>query len=170
MTRAYGVNAKMNFGFESTYGTPPVSGYFQVPFVSCDFNEEQKLIADDTIGHGREEIDPGRDMIDVVHNLEVPVDLRNIGLWLKALLGQSVDTGTTPNYVHTFTSGAATLPSISRELAFTDIGRYSMASGIVLDELTFPFITAGMVNAKGKYIGQKDARAGSSGAGTPAVD
>ena len=34
----------LNLGFESTYGTPPVSGYRRLPFVSSNIGAEQGLI------------------------------------------------------------------------------------------------------------------------------
>ena len=34
MSRAYGWNASLLFGFEQSYGVLPESGYYQVPFIS----------------------------------------------------------------------------------------------------------------------------------------
>jgi hypothetical protein len=51
----------------------------------------------------------------------VPVDVINIGHWLRLLLGAPTTTGTTPNYTHSFGSGAATLPSQAIEVGYPDV-------------------------------------------------
>src|SRR3546814_8158840 len=50
MARAYGANASLLAAFESTYGSTPVDGYWQLPFVSTALGSEQGLIANDQIG------------------------------------------------------------------------------------------------------------------------
>ena len=44
MSRAYGWNASLLFGFEQSYGVLPESGYHQVPFISSSLDSEQGLI------------------------------------------------------------------------------------------------------------------------------
>lgn len=94
MARARGANAILAAAFESTYGTPPASGFVQLPFVSAALGEEQKLIANDLLGLGREPQAPVLDVIVNEGDIVVPVDLRNFGYWLKLLLGAPA---TTPN-------------------------------------------------------------------------
>ena len=94
MARAYGANASLLAAFESTYGSTPVDGYWQLPFVSTSLGSEQGLIANDLIGLGRDPSAPIRDVIKVEGDMVVPLDVRHIGLWLKALLGEPTSVGT----------------------------------------------------------------------------
>ncbi|HEY4112861.1 MAG TPA: phage tail tube protein [Rhizomicrobium sp.] len=87
MARARGANAQLCVAYESTYGTPPGSGFYKVPFVSANIGDEQDLIASDLLGQGRDPADPAQDVINNAGDIVVPVDLRNFGLWLKGLLG-----------------------------------------------------------------------------------
>ncbi|HEY1630798.1 MAG TPA: phage tail tube protein [Rhizomicrobium sp.] len=92
MARARGANAVMALAFETSYGVPPFSGFFTVPFVSSQLGEEQGLIASDLLGQGRDPADPSPDVINDTGDVVIPVDARNIGHWLKALCGAPTTT------------------------------------------------------------------------------
>ena len=87
MARARGANAVMAAAFESTYGTPPGSGYRKLPIVSAALGEEQGLIESDLLGYGREPLSPAYDVVTNESDIVVPIDHRNVGFWLKALFG-----------------------------------------------------------------------------------
>lgn len=115
MARAYGANASLLAAFEPSYGTHPsgTTEYWKLPFVSTSLGSEQGLIANDLIGLGRDPSAPIRDVIKVEGDMVVPIDLRNFGLWLKALLGAPVSTGDV-DHQHTFGSGQPVLPNRPR--------------------------------------------------------
>lgn len=142
MARAYGANTQLLGQFETVYGTPPTGNYIKFPFVSSDLGSEQGLIASDLLGQGRDPSQPIRDVIRVEGNVVVPVDLRNFGHWLKALLGAPTTTGTGP-YTHTFASGAASLPSIALEVGMPDVPIYFTEAGVRVNSAQLSFSRSG---------------------------
>ena len=129
MARARGSNAVCVAAFETTYGTPPGSGYRKLPFVSSQLGEERNLIESDLLGYGREPLDPIKDVANNDGDLVVPVDVNNFGNWLRLYMGPPVTTAGTPN-VHVFTSGAASLPSMALELGLPEVPSFGMNYGV----------------------------------------
>lgn len=166
MARARGANAIMAAAFETTYGTPPASGYKKLPFVSSALGEEQNLIESDLLGLGREPLPPSKDVANNEGDVVVPVDLRNFGYWLKLLLGAPTTTGTGP-YTHTFVSGALALPSMAIEIGLPDVPSYGMNFGVRANSMTIQMQRSGLLNATMGLIAQGETRSASSGAGTP---
>ncbi len=166
MARAYGARAQLLAKFETTYGAAPTGNYDKLPFVSSGLGAAQNLIESDLIGQGREPLIASRDVIDVDGDIVVPVDLRNIGQWLKALLGAPVTTGTGP-FTHTYVSGAPALPSLAIEVGFPEVPAFLTMTGCLLDRMALSFQRAGHANATLGLIGQKETRAGTTGGGTP---
>jgi hypothetical protein len=167
MARAYGWNAQLLLAFESTYGTPPVSGFKKMPFVSRDISAQQGLIASNVIGLGRDPTQPYQDAINVDGDIVVPVDLRNIGQWLKALLGAPTTTGSTAPYSHAFKSGATSLPSLSLETGLPQIPAFFMVAGVRVNSMAFNFTRSGEAIATINCIGQGETRNASTQGGTP---
>lgn len=166
MARAYGANAQLLGKFETVYGTPPSGNYIRFPFVSTDLGSEQGLIASDLLGQGRDPSQPIRDVIRVEGNVVVPVDLRNFGHWLKALLGVPTTTGTGP-YTHTFASGAASLPSIALEVGMPEVPIFFTEAGVRVNSAQLTFARSGAANATLNCIAQGESDAGVTGGGTP---
>ena len=54
MARAQGARAQMALAFETTYGTPPVSGFTKMPFASTTLGAEQPLQTSELLGYGRD--------------------------------------------------------------------------------------------------------------------
>jgi len=166
MARAYGANALLLGKFETVYGTTPSGNFIKFPFVSSQLGSEQGLMASDLLGTGRDPAQPIRDVIKVEGDVVVPVDLRNFGHWLKALLGAPATTGSEP-YVHTYQSGLASLPSLSLEVGMPDIPAYFTNMGVRLNSMQLSFARSGGASATLNCIAQGETRASTSAGGTP---
>ena len=166
MARAYGANAQLLGKFETVYGTSPSGNYMKFPFVSSELGSEQGLIASDLLGQGRDPYAPIRDVIRVEGNIVVPVDVRNFGHWLKALLGAPTTTGSGP-YTHTFVSSVANLPSLSLEVGMPEVPIYFTNMGVRVDSMQLNFARSGAANATLACIAQGESDAAVSGGGTP---
>jgi hypothetical protein len=126
------------------------------------------LIASDLLGQGRDPSQPIRDVIRVEGNVVVPVDVRNFGHWLKALLGAPTTTGSAP-YTHTFVSGAASLPSIALEVGMPEIPIYFTEAGVRVNSAQLNFARSGAANATLNCIAQGETDNTTTGGGTPTV-
>lgn len=109
---------------------------------------------------------PMRDVINVEGDVVVPVDLRYFGHWLKALLGAPTTSGTGP-HVHTFASGAQTLPSLSLEVGMPEPSTFFMNMGIRVNSMQMTFSRSGGASATINCIAQGENRAAASAGGTP---
>ncbi len=166
MARAYGANAQLLGSFETIYGTPPANGFIKFPFVSSQLGSEQGLIASDLLGTGRDPAQPMRDVINVEGDVVAPVDLRNFGHWLKALLGTPTSSGTGP-HVHTYHSGVTNLPSLSLEIGMPEAAAFFMNMGVRVNSMQLTFARSGGANATLNCIAQGESRAAASAGGTP---
>ncbi|MFL1463433.1 phage tail tube protein [Roseococcus sp. DSY-14] len=169
MPRAIGANCRLLTLPETTYGTAPTGNWRRMPFLSCDLGAEQPLLDADVIGVGsnRDPAAPFLDTVTVQGQAVVPVDLVNIGHWLRLLLGAPTTTGTNPNFIHTFGSGAAALPSNSVEIDYPDVPSFDVCTGVRADTLEIDFSPSGPATATFGLMGQGSLRGGSSSGGTP---
>ncbi len=111
MARAQGARALMALAFETTYGTPPASGFTRMPFASTSLGAEQPLLNSELLGYGRDPLAPIKDAVTADGDVVVPLDAEAFGFWLKAAFGPPATTGTAPGpFTHEFQSGAWTLP------------------------------------------------------------
>jgi hypothetical protein len=83
MARAQGARAQMALAFETTYGTPPASGYRRMPFASVTLGAEQPLVDSELLGYGRDPLAPIKDAATADGNVVVPIDADAFGFWLK---------------------------------------------------------------------------------------
>ena len=169
MPRAIGANCRLLMIPEATYGTAPAGDWLRLPFLSCDLGTEQPLLDADVIGVGssRDPAAPFLDTVTVQGQAVVPVDLVNIGQWLRLLLGPPTTTGTSPNFTHSFGSGAAALPSNSIEIGYPDVPNYDLCTGVRADTLEIDFSPTGPATATFGLMGQGSTRGASSSGGTP---
>jgi len=166
MARQYGSGVQLLGSFEDIYGTTPNDSFMKLPFVSDSLGSEQALVESDILGQGRDPAAPSRDVIKVEGDIVVPVDLRNFGYWLKALLGAPVTIGDT-HYTHSFSSGASSLPSLSLELGMPKIPAYFMTAGVVINSMNLKFERSGSASATLAAIAQGEERSAASLGGTP---
>jgi len=165
MGRFRGSDALLDIAFEGTYGTiPNGTGYTRVPFISSNLGAEQGLIEDDLLGMGREAQDPTDDVITNNGDLVVPVDAEAFGYWLKLFFGAPV----TASGVHTFSSGASSLPSMTAQIGAPTVPNYEKNFGLRGNTMRIALSRRGLLNATLGLIGKGSTDAGTSSSGTPA--
>ena len=154
MARAQGARAQMALAFETTYGTPPASGFTRMPFASTSLGAEQPLLNSELLGYGRDPLAPIKDAVTVDGDVVVPLDAEAFGFWLKAAFGTPTTTGAVAPYSHEFQSGSWTLPSMSIETGMPEVPRYAMYSGCVLDQITWQMQRSGLLTATARLVAQ----------------
>lgn len=166
-TRARGIISELYGAFESSFATPVASGsYWQLPFYSDSLGETQGLSEDPELGFGREPQEPSRDARNVDGDIVAPGRLAPLGVWLKGLLGAPTTTGSSPDFTHTFTTGAETLPSMTLEKKLKS-GAFLQYPGIVANQLNVALERGGNPRFNVGFLGTKENKLTSSGAGTP---
>ncbi len=167
MARAQGARARMALAFETTYGTPPGSGYTRMPFASTTLGSEQPPLNSELLGYGRDPLAPVKDAITADGDLTIPIDAEAFGFWLKAAFGAPVTTGTAPGpYTHEFRSGGWTLPSMAVEVAMPEIPRFAMYSGVMVNQLSWTMQRSGLLTASAQLVAQGETVVSTSQAGT----
>ena len=169
MARAHGARSQMAVAFESTYGTPPGSGFVLLPFATSDLDSQQALLENELVGFGRDPLPATQDAIDVNGTIKVPMDAIGIGYWLKGLFGAPVTTGSSAPYTHTFNSGGWDLPSLAIEIGMPEVPSFAMHKGNKVNSLTFDVARKGLLTADVALIGQDEVTASSSAAASPAA-
>ncbi|GGL58811.1 phage tail tube protein [Wenxinia marina] len=154
MARAQGARALMALAFETTYGTPPASGFTRMPFASTSLGAEQPLLNSELLGYGRDPLAPIKDAVTADGDVVVPLDAEALGFWLKAAFGAPTTTGAEAPYSHEFQSGSWTLPSMSIETAMPEVPRHAMYFGCMLDQLSWQMQRSGQLSATARLVAQ----------------
>jgi hypothetical protein len=165
MTREQGARTLTAGAFETTYGTAPSSGYFQLPFASNTVSKMQGLLASELLGFGRDPLEPDLDTETTDGDIVVPIGPEDFGFWLKATLGAPTTTGTDP-YTHVFNSGGWALPSLSLERAFPSVPYFAMATGARVNSMTFGMQRSGQLQATLGIVAQSQAKATTTQSGS----
>ena len=168
MARAQGARAQMALAFETTFGTPPASGFTRMPFASTTLGAEQPLQASELLGYGRDPQAPIKDTVTADGDVVMPIDAEGFGFWLKAAFGTPTTTGTEAPYSHEFRSGNWSLPSFSVETGMPEVPRYAMYSGCMVDSLSWQMARSGLLTATASIVAQGESVDAVTGAGTPA--
>jgi hypothetical protein len=100
----------MALAFETTYGTPPVSGFIRMPFASTSLGAEPPLLNSELLGYGRDPLAPIKDAVTADGNVVVPLDAEAFGFWLKAAFGTPTTTGEEAPYSHEASPGPGRCP------------------------------------------------------------
>ena len=132
MARAQGARAQMALAFETVYGTPPGSGYTQMPFITSSLAAEQPLLASELLGYGRDPRAPLLDAITTDGDVEVPIDAVGFGFWLKAAFGAPTSAGTV---AATGTITFSVQPLVNSTLTFNGTVFTFVASGAVGNQI-----------------------------------
>ena len=143
MSRAYGWNAQLLIAEESEYGVMPDTGYRKIPFISSSLDSEQNLLSSNVLGLGRDPTQPFQDVINVDGDMAVPVDVRNIGVWLKAIFGEPTTTEADGVYTHAFESGKIAIPSYSLEVGLPEVPQFIRFLGVRANSIAFNFQRSG---------------------------
>lgn len=154
--QAKGMKSITNLAFETTYGTAPTSGKtFRVPFNKNGLAAKQNLIETNTITGRRDSVEPGVGQLEASGQLELPLDVRNVGLVLKGMFGAPTSvavppgSGTTPTglYKHVFKVGDE-IPSLTIEKGFPDVNLFYRYLGTKLNKMS---LTAQVGNNETTY-------------------
>lgn len=161
MSRAYGWNASLLIAEEIEYGVMPKNGYTKIPFISSSLDSEQSLVTSNVLGLGRDPTTPFQDVINVSGDIVIPVDLRNFGIWLKAIFGSPTskaitddEEALTGSYEHTFESGKVSLPSYALEIGLPQVPEYIRFMGVKADSIAFNFQRSGEAQATVALLAQ----------------
>jgi len=87
VSRSQGANTFLHFKEETVYGTKPTGNWHKLPFFKSDMGAEQPLIQNNLLGQGREPQDSNLDVVTNEGGFGIPADVRNLGYWLKMLMG-----------------------------------------------------------------------------------
>jgi hypothetical protein len=173
MSGAIGANAKLYLKPETTYGTLATGNYTQLGFQTAAIGTRQQLIDVRVlgIGTGRDPGDPMLGEINTDGQVEVPINDEGFGHWLRLFMGAPTTTGTSPNFIHEFASGAATLPSASMVLDYGPqiTERYSVAVGVRATTLDVDFSPTGPATARIGLLAQGGTLQQTAVHGTPTM-
>ena len=153
MALGFGANARLIAAYEATYGTPLSDGYHRLGFSRYGLSARQQLIDNDLLGEGRDPAPAVLGALTCDGEVVVPCDARQIGFWLKALLGDATTTGTT-NFTHTFQSAASVIPSLACQAINPDVPLRRTHFGARVDSFTLPLRRDGLTTATMSLIAQ----------------
>ncbi len=102
---------------------------------------------------GREDLAPTIGRKSVAGYMNLPVDLRAIGLWFTELLGSSVTSEQSGVFTHIFSSCKDSLPSFSIEKTFKEVKDYSLFNGCKVGSMDFDFQADGNSSVSVSLIG-----------------
>lgn len=158
MTVARGFFEKLLLVDEVTYGTTPAvspGDMVSLPFDNISLGSNENMLDPETINHAkRYEVEPAFGNISVEGSVTVPLDVTNIGYWLKLLMGAPTTSGVGP-YTHTFEAANST-PSVSLECGFTDNDDYFIFSGCKINSFSMNIAVDTVLTADISLLGSAE--------------
>lgn len=155
---------------EATEGIKPTGNYRKLPVKSFSLAPTENLQQDFVLSSPaatRDPMDPFRDFVELAGDAVVPLDLTNLGHWLRMLLGSPTTTGAT-DFTHVFKSGSNALPSAAFEKVYGDIsGAHEGYLGVRANTLNMPIQPSGAADATIGMMGLSHTPNLTSAPGTP---
>ena len=149
--QAKGMKSITNLAFETTYGTVPSTdaAWYRQPINKNALTGKKNLIQSNTITGRRDAVEPAIGQMDASGQLELPMDVRNIGNILKGIFGAPTTSaaGEDGLYKHVFTVGDE-IPSLTVEKGFPDISLFYQYPGTKLNKFS---LTAQVGNTETTY-------------------
>ncbi len=167
--REYGYNTHLLLERESSFGGGGSSNFNSVVFDACNLSADRDLVKSSRAGAGRDPTEIFQDAVVCAGDATVPLEMRDIGLWLTGLLGDPSTSGSS-TYTHTFTSGGADLPSFEIEKGFPNVPKYENFLGCMINSLTINPQRSGPMTAVFGIMGQNMTPNTSSQGGTPTTN
>ena len=113
-------------------------------------------MSSNVLGLGRDPTQPFQDVINVDGDIVAPIDMRNIGVWLKAVFGAPKTTEADGVYTHGFESGKTSIPSYSLEVGLPEVPQYIRFAGVRANSVAFNFQRSGEAHATLNLMAQSE--------------
>lgn len=138
--QAMGLNGQLLVDFEDKPGEMNENPKaVRVEFIKSGVKADQNQNVSNVIKGRRDPAEPYRGFIDVAGDIEIALDLRQIGIFLRAAFGLPVTKKLANGYFqHVFKLSNA-MPSITIEQGFKDIGIYAAYTGCKIGKMSFSF-------------------------------
>jgi len=168
MARAVGANFRLAAKQQADETTTATGNFDRFSCFTFELAASQPLQTDNLLSAGasRDQGAPFLDTLTVEGSCRVPLDLAIFGRWLAGMFGDPTTTGSAPNYIHVFRSGATALSSWSIEAQYPDVPSFSMFSGVRVDGFEIDLSPSGSADATVRLLGRNEVRAGTTAAGT----
>lgn len=155
---------------EATEGVKPTGNYRKLQVKSFSLAPTENIQTEVVLSSPattRDPMDPYRDFIDLAGDAVVPLDLTNIGHWLRMLLGAPTSSGTV-NFTHVFQSGSNALPSAAFEKVYGDVtGAHEGYLGVRANTMSLPVQPSGAADVTFGLMGLSYTPNLTSAPGTP---
>ncbi|MEW6263382.1 MAG: phage tail tube protein [Thermodesulfobacteriota bacterium] len=157
MTQAMGVSGRLAYQVETTFKITPATPALKLAyFLSESLGEKINLVTSQVIRSNRNPTKPVRGNRDASGALKTEL-APSLGTLLKAALGSNTTTGAGSPYTHTMKIGS--LPSLTFEKGFTDLGQYLLFNGCKVNRMSLSVKPEGFQEIDLEFMGANEAQA-----------